>query len=263
MLSCQDCERYLPVFLDQALEVKASLDVQAHLQDCPPCADLATIEQRLRVFVRQNLAVPPLPDEIKQAMLLRAMQLDGQRSWRAYLPAPARLRDFALGVATAAILVLSVYSALPQFAPDSDLQKFVREASLSYGTYTSQGMPPEVVSADETAVAQWLNTRMGYHIKLPGFADAATQLVGGRLCRLWDRKTMALMYQRQGVPMVLFAFRGEHISLPAQKSGPQVHIRHVSGRPVAVWQRDGVVYSMVGNMRPDDLVHVVSTINYR
>ena len=34
MLSCQECERYLPVFLDHALEVKESLDVQAHLLDC-------------------------------------------------------------------------------------------------------------------------------------------------------------------------------------------------------------------------------------
>ena len=34
MLSCQECERYLPVFLDHALEVKESLDVQAHLQSC-------------------------------------------------------------------------------------------------------------------------------------------------------------------------------------------------------------------------------------
>jgi len=41
MLSCHECERYLPVFLDHALEVKESLDVQAHLQSCPSCADRA------------------------------------------------------------------------------------------------------------------------------------------------------------------------------------------------------------------------------
>ncbi len=33
MLSCQECERYLPVFLDQALEVQVSLDMEAHLRD--------------------------------------------------------------------------------------------------------------------------------------------------------------------------------------------------------------------------------------
>src|SRR5215470_9612054 len=59
MLSCQECERYIPVFLDHALEVKESLDVQAHLQSCFSCHDRAESERRLRMFVRQFLDVPP------------------------------------------------------------------------------------------------------------------------------------------------------------------------------------------------------------
>lgn len=261
MLSCQDCQRYLPLLLDQALEVKESLDVQAHLADCPPCADRAEAERRFRAFVRHHLAAPPLPDDLTYAMLRRAMQEEQGQRWRALLPRGGRLRDFAMGMATAAVLVLAVYGVLSQFTADQELQKFIREASLAYGTYTSQHIPMEVVSADDTAVAQWLNTRMGYHIKLPCITDTATQLVGGRLCRLWDRKSAAVMYQRHGVPLVLFAFRGEHISLPAQEHSPKIH--RVSGRPVAVWQRDGVVYSIVGDLHDEELARVASTINYR
>lgn len=261
MLSCQECERYLPVFLDQALEVKESLDVRDHLADCSPCADRADVERRYRDFLRWGLEAPPLPDAIKHAILQRVMQDGRQRGWRTYLPHVGRLRDFAMGMATAAVVVLAVYGVLPPFPMDPDLQKVVREASMAYGTYTSQHMPLEVVSADNTAVAQWINKRMGYHLKIPGITDTATQLVGGRLCRLWDRKSAAVMYQRQGVPILLFAFRGEHISLPAQENGLRMH--NVSGRPVAVWQREGVVYSIVGDMPRDDLAHVASTINYR
>ena len=268
MLSCQECERYLPVFLDQALEVKENLDVQAHLQDCPPCADRVESERRLRTFVRQYLDVSPPPDELKRAIILRAMQAECRRGWRAYLPATACLRDFAMGMATAALLALVVYGTLPDFLLDNDIQKVVREVSLAYGTYTSQHMPLEVVSADDSTVTQWLNTHMGYHIKMPCITDTATQLLGGRLCRLLDRKSVALMYQRHGVPILIFAFRGDHMSLPTQKSPlpngqATVHVQYVSGRPVAMWQRDGVVYSMVGDVHRDDLVQVASTINYR
>ena len=95
MLSCQECERYLPVFLDHALEVKESLDVQAHLQSCLACHDRAESERRLRMFVRQFLDVPPPPEEIKRAIILRAMQ-DEQSVRVAGVPAcphaPARLR---------------------------------------------------------------------------------------------------------------------------------------------------------------------------
>ena len=262
MLACEECERYLPLFLDHALGVKESLDIEAHLRVCSACAERADTERRLRTFVRQHLDAGPLPDEIKHTMLRRVMQAQRQRGWRAYLPVTARLRDFSMGMAMAAVLVLAVYGPFPILS-DNDVQRFAHEASLAYGTYTSQHMPLEVVSADDSAVAQWLNTRMGYHLKMPCITDTATQLVGGRLCRLWDRKSAALMYQRHGVPILVFAFRGEHISLPTQQSGQTMHVRHVSGRPVAVWQRDGVVYSMVGDLHRDDLVQVASTVNYR
>ena len=262
MVSCQECERYLPLFLDHALGCKERLDIEAHLQVCPACVDRADTERRLRTFVREHLDTHPLPDEIKHTMLQHVMQAARRRGWREYLPVPVRLRDFTMGMAMAAILVFAVYGPVPPLA-DNDVQRFAREASLAYGTYTSQHMPLEVVSADDSAVARWINTRMGYHLKMPCITDTATYLIGGRLCRLWDRKSAALMYQRHGVPILVFAFRGDHISLPTQKGGKTMHVRHISGRPVAVWQRDGVVYSMVGDLHRDDLEHVASTVNYR
>jgi anti-sigma factor RsiW len=258
MLSCHECERYLPVFLDHALEVKESLDVQAHLQSCRSCHDRAERERRLRRFVRQFLDVPPPPEELKRAIILRAMQDERRCGWGAYLPVSVRLRDFAMGLATAAILALAVYGILPDLWSDPDIQKVIREASLAYGTHIGQHMPLEVVSADDTAVTQWLNTHMGNHIKMPCITDTATQLLGGRVCRILDRKSAALVYQRRGVPIMLFAFHGDNMSLPTQKKP-----RYVSGRPVIMWQRNGVVYSMVGDMHSDDLMQVVATINYR
>jgi len=268
MLSCHECERYLPVFLDHALEVKESLDVQAHLQSCHSCADRAESERYLRTFVRQYLDVPPPPYELKRAIILRAMQAERQPGWWAYLPAPTRLCDFAMGMATAALLALVMYGSFPDLSSDPDLQKVVREASLAYGTYTTQHMPLEVVSADDSTVTQWLNAHMGYHIKMPCITDAATQLLGGRLCRFLNRKSVAVMYQRHGVPIILFAFHGDHMSLPSQNNAhpngqTPVHVRSVSGRPVAMWQRDGVVYSMVGDVQRDDLMQVAATVNYR
>jgi anti-sigma factor RsiW len=258
MLSCQECERYLPVFLDHALEVKESLDVQAHLQSCCSCHERAERERRLRLFVRQFLAVPPPPEELKRAIILRAMQAERRCGWRAYLPVHVRLRDFVMGMATAAVLALAVYGILPDLWSDRDLQQVLHEASMAYGTHIDQHMPLEVVSADDTAVTRWLNTHMGSHIKLPCITDTSMQLLGGRICRILDRKSAALVYQRRGVPIMLFAFHGDHMSLPTQQRS-----RYVSGRPVVMWQRNGVVYSMVGDMHSDDLMQVAATVNYR
>lgn len=266
MLSCEECERYLPVFLDQALGVQLTLDLEAHLQDCPPCGEQAARERCIRAFFRQSLQVPDLPDELKQRMVFQVMQADGPPRWYTYLPRPSNWRDFAFGGVAAALLVLALTGWFPDLSSDRDLQQVVRETSLAYGTHTSQHMPLEVVSADETAVTKWLSQRMGFPVQMPWMSDTSMQLVGGRLCRILDRKSAAVMYQRHGVPLVLFAFRGDHLSLhvshdPPRSGHPPIQMRHVSGRPVAMWQKDGIVYSMVGDMPRDDLMQVASSIN--
>lgn len=268
MLSCQECERYVPVFLDQALEVQVSLDMEAHLRDCTSCAARVASEQRLRTLVRQSLHLPAPPETLQRTIILRAIRTDQPSAWRAYLEAPLRWRDLLLVAATVACVAVFLPGLVPDLSADRDLQKLVRETSLAYGIYASQHMPLEVVSADEAAVTQWFSTRMGFPIKLPCITDTATQLLGGRVCRILDRKSAALIYQRHGVPIVLFAFRGEHMSLPVETEGRSpipgtVQIRYVSGRPVAMWQRDGVVYSMVGDMPRDDFIQVAGTVSYR
>ena len=231
MLSCQECERYLPVFLDHALEVKESLDVQAHLQSCLACHDRAASERRC-VCLYGSSSMCLLPQRRSNGPLsCSAMQDERRCWWRTYLPVPGRLRDFAMGMATAAILSLVVYGILPDLWSDRDIQKVVHEASLAYGTHVEQHMPLEVVSADDTKVTQWLNTHMGNHIKMPCITDTATQLLGGRVCRILDRKSAALVYQRRGVPIMLFAFHGDHMSLPSQQNASvrlRTSCRHVA-----------------------------------
>ena len=74
MLSCQDCEKYLDAFLDNALDVKESLDVQEHLHSCTPCTNRAAAERTLRAFIRQHATTPPLPEELKRRIVRQAMQ---------------------------------------------------------------------------------------------------------------------------------------------------------------------------------------------
>lgn len=270
MLSCQECEKYLDAFLDNALDVKESLDVQEHLHACTPCTNRAAAERTLRTFVRQHATTSPLPEELKRRIVRQAMQAPqpspAPRRWRLPVGTMLHLRDFVMGVAAAAVLLLVFSSVFNASQGDDMPQKFVQEASMTYGTYKIQHMPPEVASADDKVVTQWFNNHMGYQMKVPCITDAATKLQGGRLCRLLDRKTAALIYQRNGVDVLLFAFKG-NLSLPAKRT-VQVkdhvfYLQNVGGRPVAMWQHGGVTYSIVGDLDPDELLKVATTINYR
>jgi anti-sigma factor (TIGR02949 family) len=267
MLSCQDCEKYLDAFLDNALDVKENLDVQEHLHSCTPCAKRATAERALRAFIRQHATTPPLPEELKRRIVRQAMRPPQHRRWGIPVGTLPHLRDFVMGVAAAAVLLL-VFNAAFIASPGDDMtQTFVHETSITYSTYKTQHMPPEVASTDDNVVTQWFNNHMGYALKVPCITDAATKLQGGRLCRLLNRKSAALIYERNGVELLLFAFKGEQLSLPAKQmvrtKDHVFYLQNVGGRPVAMWQHGGTTYSLVSDIDSDELLKVATTISYR
>jgi anti-sigma factor RsiW len=269
MLPCHECEKYLDAFLDKELGVEESRDVQEHMAACMVCADRLESERIFRAFVRQHLTVVPLPDEMKRRIIRQAVPtLQPQSRWRR-LRASVHLWDFAMGMATAALVLLFVFGApfMRTFEREDMTQKFVHEASMAYQVYKKQYMPLEVQGANDTVVVQWFNHRMGDSLKVPCITDEATQLIGGRLCRLLDRQSAALMYRRKGADIFVFAFHGGNFSLPAKhlvrtKAG-KFYVQSVEGRPVALWQWGGITYSMVGDLSRDDLLQVANTINYR
>lgn len=269
MLSCYDCVRYLDAFLDNELGVKESLDIQEHMSACAACASRAEAERKLRAFVRQHAPVLPLPDEVKRRIIHQAVPSSVPQSGWARFRCAMHTRDFTMGMATAAAVLLLVFLGLFSWAFEKDdiIQKFVREASLAYQAYKTQQVPLEVQGSNDTVVVQWFNSRMGHQLKVPCITDGATKLLGGRLCRLLDRYSAALRYQRHGTDIYVFAFKGPGVSLPAKslvhtKAG-DVYVHRIDGRLVALWQWGDTTYSMVGDLNRDDLLQVANTINYR
>lgn len=268
MLSCDECRKYLQAFLDCALDVRESLDVQEHLQTCLDCAETAEAEWTLRIFIRQHALVPALPDHVKRQIIQHAMRsAQGMVWWSNWLVnmAPSSWR---IGMATAAAALVATFLGLSLWSGQDDLtEQVANEASMAYRVYNDRAVPMEVESPDDTAVSQWFYNYIGYRLALPGMADQKTQLVGGRLCRWLDRTGAAVFYQRQGSKLVLFAFKDDRFSLPTKnvihtKAG-SFYVRNVSGRPVAVWQRGGITYSMVGDLDRDALLQIASTVSYR
>jgi anti-sigma factor RsiW len=212
--------------------------------------------------------MPPLDEAEKRRIVLQAVRAGGKRIGGMRRRSTFQPRDFVIGLVTAAALLLFVFKPF-FFATDTDdmMQKFAHEASMTYGTYMTQQVPPEFVNADEKIVTNWLNTRMGFQLKMPCITDQATKLLGGRLCRLLDRKSAAMIYERNGANLLLIAFKGGHIAMPkkykVQARDLDLYIRTISGRPVAMWNHAGMTYSMVGDLDHDDLLQVAQTIDYR
>ena len=268
MLSCELCRKYLGFYLDQALGVKESLEVQEHLQECPQCTDLASAERSMRAAVRRQAVTEPLPEADKRRLIRLAMQQPRQDwSWLEKLREAVQWRDVGLGAALSAAILLVFLSPVRDLLTGHDAaQKFVHETAMAYHTYLDQDMPMEVKTSDDGQLARWANNVVDRHFQVPCITDKAAQLVGGRVCRLRDRKGLAMKYRHEGSDLLVFAFRDAALSLPDRRMTPTAagdfYVRHVAGRPVILWQRAGVTYSLVGDIDHQALLRVAGTVRY-
>ena len=268
MLSCEQCRKYLGFYLDQVLGVKESLEVQEHLQGCPECTHLAAAERSLRAAVRQQAVTEPLPEAEKRRLIRLAMhQPRHSWPWLTKLREALQWRDVGLGAAVSAAVLLVFLSPVRDLLIGHDAaQKFVHETAAAYHTYMDQDVPMEVKTSDDGQLARWANNVVDRHFQVPCITDKAAQLVGGRVCQLRDRKGLAMKYRHEDSDLLVFAFRDAALSLPDRRMTPteagNFYVRHVAGRPVILWQRAGVTYSLVGDIDHQALLRVAGTVRY-
>jgi anti-sigma factor RsiW len=270
MLECQECVKYLDAFLDCALDVKESLDVQEHLHACTLCTDRLEAGRALKAYVRQHACTSPLPKQRKQQIIRYAIRSAQSSGWWSRRKVAMHLRDIALGTVAAAAVIFLVLRPALQSAPANDmLQQFSREAAMTYTAYTATGQYPpfEVARAKDSAVIEWVKDHMGSRLQVPWITDGGTQFLGGRLCRILDRKSAVLVYRRQGANVLLLTFKGDPLFPPRKNvvhvKGHDLYVQTVSGRPVAIWQHGDMTYSMVGNLQRDTLLQLATTVAYR
>ena len=202
MLSCEQCRKYLAFFLDQALGVKESLDVQEHLQECPECTDLVAAERAVRAVVRRQAATAPLPQAEKTAAdparhataqaslaavgdVARGGAVAGRRPWR------SAGHSHAAGVPEP--------GARPVKRGQRGAQIRARDRHGVITPIWTRTYPWEVKTSDDGQLIRWANDVIGHSLNVPCITDKAAQLVGGRLCRLRNRKGLAMEVQARGL----------------------------------------------------------------
>ena len=65
---CEKCEEMLQPYLDRELNDTERAEAEAHLSWCSYCRKRYRFEANLRQFVRQAVAVEPIPVELKQKL---------------------------------------------------------------------------------------------------------------------------------------------------------------------------------------------------
>ncbi len=113
--------------------------------------------------------------------------------------------------ALALVLLALAFALRAVIAPS--LLPVVSELVSQHQVYSRVDTPAEIVSADQDAVAGWLQRRVRFEVPVPDFSPAGIRLVGARLSSLSDREVAYLLYEKGGRRVSLFAFAGRGIPL--------------------------------------------------
>lgn len=251
MYDCSTIMKLLHPHLDGELDVKESIRVQTHLQECPFCRENFMAEKAFRDLVHQHATTKPAPQFAKHcvsaalARETRAMARSRSR-WRS----PRLLAP--LGIAVAALIMLVVSTGLFR-DPTSGL---VKAAVTTHHAYLDDPASLQIQSSDTRLVSAWLERRLRFSLDLPTQAVPNLHLVGGRIANDGDHRAAHLVYRLGESTVSLLMTPPQEVRLSGQDvisfKNILFHPATIQGLHTLQWSDSRHTYVLVSD-QPDAL----------
>jgi len=210
----------LTAYVDGALGAAQRVEVEAHLTGCPRCQAEVDAERVIAGAVRR-LPAPPVPHGLAARVRRRSRK-----------PVALRRRVWIPSVAAMLLLVL-VGRGSSQFV--------AWEVALDHAhCFGKRHVPAQVLTADPMRLTAWFEAR-GTELPLVPAAAGGLDLVGGRYCRLLDRKVAHVYYGGGEHQLSLFVIPGSvrfERRFEASSQGATVSLLRVAGANVALVSTD-------------------------
>jgi|GEM_PF-3328030 len=255
-MTCAKAREYIFAFLDNELDAALSLEMQQHIEHCPFCARECEIESAVRKQLAEKLHQREeacSPDESALVRVLRSKST-GVALGRSN---PSRSWKQMIGPAVAAAVLLAILLVVVDRARNSAHPTFVDALVNDLDHFATEGKTLEFVSADATAVSDWLSGRTALAIRIPAVdADTGT-LLGGRKCKINGVPAAFAMYRVGDEIVSVVALRGSDEALSHMKrvdrNGHTHWVDHCRDHTVLACRRGGLIYAIVSRLSEDAL----------
>ncbi|MGE5048423.1 MAG: anti-sigma factor family protein [Deltaproteobacteria bacterium] len=243
-MTCIDTRRLLDAWVDNELDLRGAVEVEAHLGQCADCAAQERSLRELQHFARANLTRHEMPAGL-EARLQAALRTEaGAAAPRARVPRFTRWAAPLLAASVAAVAAVGLLRPGPGHLAESVVDAHVRSLLASHLT--------DVASSDQHTVKPWFQGKVDYAVPATDFAAEGFPLAGGRLDYLEETQAAALVYRRGQHVINLFIW-------PQKKAGggPSVERLSMRGYNAYRWSKEGMNFWAVSDLNDAELQEFV------
>lgn len=256
-MDCREAERFVELGLDGEIESSEGGLLETHLNHCASCSARYHVHGKLRATIRTKLleaqSEAKSPPGLRTRIVARVQDDERKESFgwgRVAIPV-------SIGVSLVVVLSWSGTSGPP----------LVSEETVARH---STNLPPEVRADFEDArpVQRFLTSNLRYNVSVPRFDrhNPSVKLVGARLSSLDDHDAAYVMYDRRGAKVSFFAYpKPDRFTKPVdfreEVAGKKtVLVGKRRGYNVVAWEQGDLVYSLVSDIDPKEMVELASGI---
>jgi len=245
-MNCEECRELIDPYIDNELDVSATILLKSHLRECPQCRPLLESRKALQTLLKRPELQFEIPDtlrgKIRSALpdaTVRAQHRSRTRSIIPWVFVP-----FALAAALAVVLAILKPGGIPDRSRTNALAEEVISSHVRSLLATHL---LDVPSTDQHTVKPWFDGKLKFSPPVQDFAEHGFRLIGGRLDYLDGREVAAVVYQRNKHIINLFIWPSESAPSAAAKGFTK------DGFNVLHWESDGFEFWAVSDVNAADL----------
>ena len=227
--TCRRICDLLAEYADGTLTAEQRVEVQRHLDACPPCRVIAGKECGARQLLRacaERLRVEQVPPALRSRCQELSRQSANARLWSRR----------AVRLAVAAVLIVSTGSMLSVVTHHSDALLAAQLTADHVKCFTFFGHQAGR-TLDAAQAQQMLREQFGMDVHVPpSSASGGLELVNARRCLYAEGRIPHLMYQAGGQDISLFVLEGESRA-PAEVTAFGHHTR--------IWSRGDRTFVLI------------------
>lgn len=244
----------LSAYLDAELNAADRRQLEAHLSGCGDCTAALAQLQALRGRVASEAQRHIAPEYLKHR-IHAALQAE-PRPQRRTTPRAWPWAWINLGLAGAATAAFAVTLTLYLDQPTAN-ERIEQELAASHFRSLMPNHLADVASTDQHTVKPWFTGKLDFSPPVYDLTPQGYALIGGRLDYLQQRAVAALAYRHRQHILNLYIWP----DASGRSEAPHAAMRQ--GFHLLRWSQDGMQYSAVSDINPQDLAQFADMLRQK